>query len=95
MIVHVIMFKLNDRSPENAQRAKDAFLSMQGNVPQLRHLEVGIDALHSERSYDLVMTAHFDSWDDLQAYQQDPFHNALRNSLKSHFAAMVTVDYES
>ena len=55
MIKHIVCFKLRDNSPAACEEAKSMLLSMEGKVPQLRGLSVGVDFLHSERSYDLIL----------------------------------------
>ncbi len=45
MIKHIVCFKLNDSSEEQKQAAKDILMSMNGNVPQIRSIEVGTDFL--------------------------------------------------
>ena len=51
--------------------AKQVLLSMQGNVPMLRGIEVGIDELHLQRSYDVVLTVILDDMQALSDYQVD------------------------
>ncbi|MGE5509466.1 MAG: Dabb family protein [Chitinophagales bacterium] len=95
MIRHIVFFKLQDPSPENLARAKEVILGMAGKVPQLRHLEVGLDVVRSERSYDLALVAHFESLDDLDAYQVHPEHVKVSQFLATVRAVpSVTVDYE-
>ena len=43
MIKHIVCFKLKDNSEENKLKAKEVLLSMKGNVPMLRNIEVGVD----------------------------------------------------
>ena len=43
MITHIVFFKLKDRSEENIQRTREVLASMEGKIPQLRSLEVGVD----------------------------------------------------
>ena len=64
MITHVVLFRLKDRSPENIDKAKKVLEGLSGMVPVLRHLEVGVDLIKSERSYDIALTAKFDSLED-------------------------------
>ena len=45
MIKHVVCFKLKDG--ESPEKAKEVLLSMQGNVPMLKGIEVGVDELKS------------------------------------------------
>jgi hypothetical protein len=92
MITHIVLFKLIDR--RNAQKARDVLLGMKGKIPQLRHLEAGIDVLHSERSYDLALVTKFDSMEDLKAYQAHPAHVEVLKYMTSVRESSVTVDYD-
>lgn len=40
---------------------------IKGRIPQLLHLESGIEVLRSERSHDIVLVAKFASLEDMQA----------------------------
>ena len=95
MIKHIVCFKLKDNSTENCEKAKEVLLSMQGNVPQLRDIEVGVDFLHSERSYDIILQVILDDAGALEDYQNDPYHCTV---VKPHMHAVretsVAVDYE-
>lgn len=94
MIKHIVCFKLKDNSLENCEKAKEVLLSMQGNVPQLRSIEVGIDFLHSERSYDLILQVTLDDADALAAYQNDPYHcSVVKKHMHAVRSASVAVDY--
>ncbi|MBQ4604964.1 MAG: Dabb family protein [Clostridia bacterium] len=94
MIKHIVCFKLKDNSLEECEKAKEVLLSMKGNVPQLRGIEVGIDFLHSERSYDLMLEVILDDEAALEDYQNDPYHCSV---VKSHMHAVressIAVDY--
>lgn len=94
MLKHIVCFKLKDNSPENCEKAKEVLLSMQGNVELLRDIRVGIDFLHSERSYDLILEVVLDDEAALEAYQQHPYHVQV---VKKHMHAVretcVAVDY--
>lgn len=93
MITHIVMWKLRECTPENAARAKEVLLGMAGRIPQLRHLEVGVDVVRSARSYDLALVARFASLDDLEAYQVHPVHVEVANYMSSVRESVVTVDY--
>lgn len=95
MIKHIVCFKLKDNSPENCQRTREVLLSMQGNVELLRGIEVGVDFLHSERSYDVILQTLFDSREDLDAYQEHPYHvNVVKKHMHAVRSASVSIDYE-
>lgn len=95
MITHVVLFKLKDRSPRSVEQARDLLVGMNGKIPQLRHLEVGTDVLHSERSYDIALITKFDSMDDLAAYQAHPVHVKVSEYIMSVKELSVVVDFES
>ena len=96
MITHVVLFKLAEPTSENLAAVHDKLLSMQGKVPQLRHLEVGIDVIRSERSYDVALVTRFNSLEDLQSYQVHPYHaGEVVPLMKSLCSSVVAIDYES
>ena len=92
MIKHVVCFKLNDG--ESPLVAKQVLLSMNGNVPMLRGIEVGIDELRSARSYDVMLTVLLDDMQALSDYQVDPYHVGV---VKKHMHAVtktsISMDY--
>lgn len=95
MLNHIVFFKLADYSPEQAQEVRERLLGLAGKIPCLRYLEVGLDVLHSERSYDLVLITRFDTLEDMQAYQVHPAHVEAARYIASVCRASATVDYES
>ncbi len=96
MITHIVFFKLTNPANETAAIVRDKLLSMEGKIPQLRHLEAGIDMIRSERSYDVALVTRFDTLDDLQAYQVHPYHaGEVVPLMKSVCSSVVAVDYES
>ena len=60
MIKHTVCFKLKDNSPEECNKAAQILRSMDGNVELLRGIEVGVDFLHSPRSYDIILQVLLD-----------------------------------
>ena len=96
MITHLVLFKLADPSESNISAPLEKLLSMQGKIPQLRHLEAGVDVIRSERSYDIALLTRFDSRADLQEYQVHPYHaGEVVPHMKSVCSSVIAVDYES
>jgi hypothetical protein len=94
MITHIVFFKLTDAA--NIPVTVDLLRSMDGRIAELRHLEVGSDLLHTERSYDIALLTRFDSLAALQAYQVHPYHaDTVVPHMKKVCASIVAVDYES
>lgn len=94
MIVHVVLFKLKERTPENCQRVADALRSMVGRVGPVRSVDVGIDQLGSERSFDVALRTTHASWDELAAYADDPVHKELTAVVRELSERSVACDYE-
>ena len=95
MITHIVLFKLKDRSDENIEKAKNVLMNMEGKIKELKHIEVGIDVTHSDRSYDIALLTKFDSAKSLEDYQINPLHVEVSKYLVSASKSIVAVDYES
>ena len=94
MIKHLVFFKLKDRSPESIQIAADKLRSMEGKIDILQHIEVGVDFMKSERSFDIALTTHFATQEDLDKYATHPVHLPVLEYLRSVIEQSVAVDYE-
>lgn len=95
MIKHVVCFKLKDNSPQSCQSAKDVLMSMQGKVPLIRDIYVGIDFLHSERSFDVILEVLLDDARALDDYQIDPYHaDVVKTYMQKVRVDSITVDYD-
>ena len=95
MIKHIVLFKLIDNSPENRARTADVLRSMDGKVDLLRGLTVGVDNLHSPRSYDIALEVLLDDMAALEAYQQDEYHcNVVKKHMHAITCASVAVDFD-
>ena len=93
MIKHIVCFKLKEG--EDVNKAKEVLLSMKGNVPLIRDIEVGVDILHSERSYDLILSVVLDDMKALEEYQNDPYHvNVVKTHMHKVRSASVAIDFE-
>jgi len=96
MLTHVVFFKLKDRSPEAIEVTKAVLTNMEGKIPVLRHIEVGTDILHLERSYDIALITKFDSLDDLKVYDTHPLHEEVKAHMKQVLdGTSICVDFVS
>jgi hypothetical protein len=94
MLTHIVFFKLHERTPENAEKLREALLSMTGKIPQIKYMEVGVNVVASERAFDVALFQRFDSLHDLQEYQAHPNHQEVLKFILSVAASRVSVDYE-
>ena len=92
MFVHIVFFKFG--AVENAPEAKRRLESMRGHVPSLRHIEVGLDCVHSDRSWHMVLDTRFDNREGYEAYATDPKHLEVLSFLKTVVSQSATVDYQ-
>lgn len=70
MVKHILFVKMKDNSIEQCEKVKALFLSMKEQIPFLREVQVGIDYLHSQRSYDVVLELVVDDRQALEDYQK-------------------------
>jgi hypothetical protein len=94
MVKHIVMFKLAKKNTENMERAADSLRSLEGNIETLQSIEIGTDFLESERSYDIVLTAHFKDQDGLNIYANHENHLPVVKIMRSLCSSSVVVDYE-
>lgn len=95
MIKHIVCFKLKDNSPAACEKTAEILRSMEGNVPQLRGIEVGCDFLHSPRSFDVILQVVLDDAAALDAYQQDAYHcDVVKKHMHAVAEQSIALDYE-
>ena len=95
MVKHIVNFKLAEPSEAACNRAREVLLSMIGNVPSIREIQVGVDFLHSARSYDLYLSVVVDDKAALEEYANDPYHcKVVKTHMQAVCASSVTVDFE-
>ena len=69
--------------------------SMDGNVELLRGIEVGVDFLHSPRSYDIILQVLLDDEKALEEYQNDEYHcSVVKKHMHSVAESSVAIDFK-
>jgi hypothetical protein len=63
-------------------------------VPVIRSIEVGVDALRSQRSYDICLTVKVDTLEALDEYQTHPEHVKVAEYIAAVRDSVAVVDYE-
>jgi len=93
VFTHVVLFKLVDPGAD-AERVRQGLLGLRDEIPGIQGLEVGVDVLRQERSYDVALIVRFDSRAAQEAYQAHPAHRAFAEWLRPLRAGAVAVDFE-
>ena len=100
MVKHVVFFRLADMAEgknklENAQIIKQGLLSLLDKVPVLRSEKVGINIPNATKTdYDICLECEFDTWEDLDTYQNHPEHLKVAAYIAHCRTARAAVDYE-
>ena len=94
MFTHIVLFKLKESTKENLEFLKKTFLSMSVNIKELKELEVGIDVIRSDRSYDIAIITRFDTKEDYLAYDVNEFHvEKVKKVIGAYVEVSKTIDF--
>ena len=63
-------------------------------VLEIYFRKIGTDFLESDRSYDIVLTAHFENLEGLKTYSSHENHLPVVKIMRSLCSSSVVVDYE-
>ena len=94
MVKHIVMFKLTEKTSQNMQLSTDSLRSLENKIETLKSIEIGTDFLESDRSYDIVLTAHFENQEGLKTYSSHENHLPVVKIMRSLCSSSVVVDYE-
>ena len=99
MVKHIVMWRLHDEVDgigkiEAAATIKRELEALNGKIPGLLHIEVGIDFDRSEQAADIVLYSELESRDALAAYQAHPLHQAVVPLVKKYACERIVVDYD-
>lgn len=99
MIHHIVLWRLNGESPgrraEQAEKIKSSLEALNGRVPGLLRLQVGIDVSGSEHSADIALYSEFDDAEALAGYQRHPEHLRAAALVSEAASERRVVDYLS
>ena len=98
MIRHVVMWKLKDFAEgcgreENARKIKTGLEALRDKIEQIGSLEVGINSITSEMSYDAVLITEFEDVEALNTYKKHPEHVKVSEFVAKVREGRAVVDY--
>ena len=92
MIRHIVMWKFRPGTEAEQRQFLEGLRGLQGVIPQLLRSEVAVNV--GEGNYDAVLVSEFADLEALEAYKNDPRHQAVSALCKSIREDRVAVDYE-
>lgn len=94
MFTHIVLFKLKEPTVDNVKFVEETLLSMEGKIKELKELEVGVDVVRSDRSYDIGIITRFDNKEDYSAYDVDEFHvEKVKKVIGPYLEISKTLDF--
>ena len=98
MLKHIVLFKLKPAAEgaskeENARKIKRDLEALKGRIPQIRHIEVGINAIPSDAAYDVAIYSEFANEGDLAIYAKHPEHVKVAEFVGKVRESRTVVDY--
>lgn len=99
MIKHIVIWKLKEQSGESgnsvqAKKLKAEIEALAGEIPEIRHIEVGLNMSGSDQSGDVALYSEFDSLTDLDIYQNHPAHQKVVEFVREIAMDRRVADYE-
>jgi hypothetical protein len=100
MFKHIVMWKLKETAEggskaENAEKMKTILCDLKDRISHIKHIEVGMDVSGTERSFDVVLIAAFETREDCAAYMKHPDHIQAGRFIGKVVEKRVLVDYEA
>ncbi|GAA2033649.1 Dabb family protein [Yaniella flava] len=95
MIRHIVMFRWKASFTDDIrQQWVRGLEGMIGNIPGMIQLVHGADILKTERSWDHVIIADFESARALEIYNTHPLHEAIKPYSLPNVEDLAYVDFE-
>lgn len=99
MLKHIVLFKLKP-SAEGATREQNALRmvgmlhDLRATIPEVRHIEAGVNTVPSDAAYDVAIYSEFADEKDLALYMKHPEHQKVVEFVKKVVESRVVVDYK-
>lgn len=100
MVKHIVLWKLKEKSGgkskhDNALRLKRELEALNGKIPGMIMLEVGISTKDNENDdADVILYSEFENIESLENYHHHPEHVKIIPFVKSIRSERRVIDYE-
>jgi len=98
VITHIVLWKIKDQAlgmnkPELISKLISKLESLPAAIPQILSLSAGANQKQADAASDVALYSAFASWEDLQTYQEHPFHQEVVRFVKEIVTERRVVDY--
>lgn len=94
MFTHVVLMKV--KNLKDVATVAEILRSMEGEIPELKEIEVGINEIESDRNFDIVLITRFDSKEDMDIYQYSDYHqHQVLDRIRPLLEKTVAGDYSA
>jgi hypothetical protein len=98
MIKHVVLFKMKEYptlqlKKEAVETFKSKLMALEGIIPELKFIEVGLNHTLEAASFDVCLITHFENLDDLKIYAVHPEHLKVGDFVKENVIDRAAVDF--
>jgi hypothetical protein len=99
VIKHIVLWKLKPQAEgaskaENAKKIREVLEPLELVIPEVQHLEVGINIDDGNGTADVVLYSIFDNPQALEAYMRHPAHVQAAEFVRRVVSDRVAIDYE-
>lgn len=97
MISHIVLFSFKEEAKNKNKKelitlAKEVLENLEGKIPELKKICVGINFLDSPVSFDLSLYTEFSDEKDLDIYQNHPDHVKVKELFSEIVEKRAVVD---
>ena len=99
MIRHVVMWKFKEEAEgknklQNMEAVREKLYALVPIIPEIKRMEIGFDAKHTDASMDLMLLTEFDSMEALATYAEHPDHLEVGKYVRAVTDTRVVLDCE-
>lgn len=99
MVHHLVFWRVKEEAAglnktAILQKMKCDLEGLNGVIPEIEHLSVGINQKESEFASDIALSSRFQSWEALATYAAHPAHQEVVAFVKDVVAERRVVDWE-
>lgn len=98
MVKHVVMWKMrgpsSEEKHEQSKRVRAALIALEGKIPGLTELQVGLSPGGGDEVSDVVLITTHEDWKALEEYQTHPEHKLAAKIIGELRVERRVVDFE-